>query len=128
MQKRLKIYPVTFAIAAVAVGAQGAAVQQVLNITDGDFECDTLSVSAWDANGVLVPAPNVTLKLVQGGNNYFAAEVNLAGLMRGDQFRLPLNAPLKIKARDQFRLTATPQPGSTATSVMLNFIGTESVP
>ena len=121
----LKAYPVKLTLAVVAVGATGAGVQAVLKIADGDFTWEALGIAAYDANGVLVANPNITLKLKQGGTNIFADEVSIGSLQRGDQPSFKLPEKVMFKQNTDLSILATGQSGSTVTTLNLTLMGTE---
>lgn len=120
-----KIYPVPLSLAVVAVGAVGAGVSRVLKITDGKFRWDRIAIAAFDANGVLVQNPNITLKCKKGSFNIFSDDINISTLHRSEQESFKLPEPLQLSQNDEITFIATGQSGSTVTSLSLSLIGDE---
>jgi len=121
-----KIYPVSLSLAVVAIGATGSGVSKVLKITDGPFRWDRLGIAAYDANGALVPNPNISLKIKKAGFNVFADDVSIATLQRADQPTFPLPEAFKINQNEELTFIATGQSGSQVTVLNLTLIGDEA--
>lgn len=121
-----KVYPLQILLTAVGVGNTGNGVNKVLKITDGRFRWKRLAYAAYDAAGVLVPNPNVTLACKQGSFNIFSDATALASLQRGDQPTFELPDQLDLAKGDEINFIATGQSGSQVTVLNLTMIGDEA--
>ncbi len=122
-----KIYPLQLTLAAVAVGAVGAGVSKVLKITDGPFRWDRLAIAAFDANGVLVSNPNVTLKCKKGSFNIFSDDTAISTLQRSEQVPFQLPESVRLLQNEEITFLATGQSGNAVITLNLSLIGDETM-
>lgn len=122
-----KLYPVpVIVMAAVAVGASGSGAASTLKISDGKFKWKRLAYAAFDANGVLVPSPNIDIECKKAGTAIFSKATALATLQRGDQPTFELPDALDFAMNEEIIFVATGQSGSQVTALKLTLIGDET--
>lgn len=125
MSFKFKAYPVTFTLAVVGIGATGNGVPVVQKITDGDFRLEAFSFTAFDANGVVIPNPNINIKMKTGSYNLLSDDTPVACLQRADQPRFNLPEPIDFKRNEDISFIATGQSGNQAVRLVALLIGGE---